>query len=275
MKNILILTDFSEHANIASEYAIELAKKATAEVNFLHLQKTPIDWVKLSKEKEKNYPDTKQAISNSKNELSKWVKKSEEKGITAHQSQIYNTTIGDMLSNTIGKDFDFIIMGSYGAKGLKEKIVGSNAQYVIRNSPIPVLILKNSIHEPIKNILFVSDFTDVSKESFHTLTGFADTIDAHIDLLFVNTNSDFKESSETKENMDNLMTHCNRKDVCTKNIIRASSIEDGVNTFIKTKPIDFLAICTHGKSALKQLFTPSIAEKLANHSELPLLSIKL
>lgn len=275
MKNILILTDFSDHANIASDYAIELAKKATAEVHFLHLQKTPVDWVKLTKEKEKNYPETKQAINHSKNELSKWVKKSEQEGITAHQSLIYNTTIGDMLSSNADKGFDFIIMGSYGAKGLKEKIIGSNAQYVIRNSPIPVLILKNSVSEPIKNILFVSDFTDVSKESFHILTGFADTIGAHIDLLFVNTHSDIKESTETKENMTNLMSHCNRKDVCTKNIIRASSIEDGVNTFIKTKPIDFLAICTHGKSGLKQLFSPSIAEKLANHSELPLLSIKL
>lgn len=56
MKKILVPTDFSDCANASSEYAIRLAKKMNAEIHFLHLQFTPVDWVKLSKEKEKLYP---------------------------------------------------------------------------------------------------------------------------------------------------------------------------------------------------------------------------
>ena len=36
---------------------------------------------------------------------------------------------------------DFIVMGSHGANGLKQ-VLGSNTQKVVRNSPVPVLVVK-------------------------------------------------------------------------------------------------------------------------------------
>ncbi len=59
MKNILVPTDFSDCAKAAEDIALEFAKKANAKIHFLHLLMTPVDWVKLSLEKEKLYPETK------------------------------------------------------------------------------------------------------------------------------------------------------------------------------------------------------------------------
>jgi len=275
MKKILIPTDFSDCANAASEYAIKLAKMAQAEIYFLHLFTTPLDWVKLSKEKEKLYPETRQAIARAKTELSKWVEKAETNGVQAQQSLAFNTGKEEILRHLNDHHHDFLVMGSHGAKGLHEKLIGSNAQQIIRNASVPVLIIKNPVLNPIKNILFVSDFTDVSRDSFHSLTHFADIIEAHIDLLFVNTPNQFTESAETSQNMDQVMTHCNREDSCTRHVINAASVEDGINDFTSENPTDLIAICTHGKSGFQQLFSPSIAEKLANHTLLPFLSIKL
>ena len=275
MKKILVPTDFFDCANAASDYAIQLAKMTNAEIHFLHLQSTPVNWVKLSKEKEKKYPDTLKANGHAKFGLNKWVKKAKANGLETEQSLIFDAGKGEVLGHLENHQHDFLVMGSHGAKGLQEKVVGSNAQQILRNATVPVLIIKKPVFNPIKNILFVSDFTDVSKDSFHTLTHFADEIDAHIDLLFVNTPKQFEESKETSQNMDNLMTHCNRAESCTRNVINASSVEEGIRGFIIEKPIDLIAICTHGKSGLRQLFSPSIAEKIANHIMLPLLSIKL
>ncbi len=41
------------------------------------------------------------------------------------------------------------------------------------------------------------------------------------------------------------------------------------------KPVDLIAICTHGRKGLQRLFSPSIAERLANQCERPLWSIRL
>ena len=58
MKNILVPTDFSETANRAADIAIAIAEKSGAEIHFLHLQITPVPWVKLDKEKEQRFPET-------------------------------------------------------------------------------------------------------------------------------------------------------------------------------------------------------------------------
>ena len=137
------------------------------------------------------------------------------------------------------------------------------------------MIIKNAISKPIKNILFVSDFTDDSKDSYYTLTHFADAIEANVDLLFVNIPNQTVDSAETVQKIETAMAHFNGEDSWTRNVINASSVEDGIERFIADNPTDLIAICTHGKSGFQQLFSPSIAEKIANHTALPLLSIKL
>ena len=52
-----------------------------------------------------------------------------------------------------------ITMGSHGASGLKEMFVGSNAEKAVRNSDVPVLVIKNN-HEDfsVDDIVFCFRF---------------------------------------------------------------------------------------------------------------------
>ncbi|WP_373524446.1 universal stress protein, partial [Aquiflexum sp.] len=59
MNKILVPTDFSDCALAAENYAFLLAKKADAELVFLHIIITPVNWSKLNKEQEDLFPDTK------------------------------------------------------------------------------------------------------------------------------------------------------------------------------------------------------------------------
>ena len=58
MKNILVPTDFSDNCNKAAKLAIEMAVLFNAEIHFLHQISTVVNWTKLSKNQEQNYPDT-------------------------------------------------------------------------------------------------------------------------------------------------------------------------------------------------------------------------
>ena len=62
MKNILVPTNFSENCVKAAQLGIEIAKLYNSEIHFLHLMKTPVDWVKLDKLKENRYPETVKKI---------------------------------------------------------------------------------------------------------------------------------------------------------------------------------------------------------------------
>lgn len=58
MKNILVPTDFSENCTKAADLGIKMAKLFNSEIHFYHLIHTPVDWVKLDKQKEKRFPET-------------------------------------------------------------------------------------------------------------------------------------------------------------------------------------------------------------------------
>ncbi len=276
MKNILVPTDFSECANCASAYAVKLASKSNAKINFLHLQDTPVDWVRLSKEKESQYPDTLHEIGLAKSLLRDLSKKADDARVKAEITMVYGMGKEVVLTYLQNHDYDFMVMGSHGAKGLSEKLIGSNAQHMIRNAEVPVLVIKNSIERDIKKIIFASDFTDVSNDSFAKVVAFADVLGAHIDMLFVKTPKQKIDAENVKSNMGKLaelvIVAGGSVDI---HQAEAETVETGIQAFANDNDTDLVAICTHGKSGLKQLFSPSIAEAVANHSYLPLLSIRL
>ncbi|MGB5929097.1 MAG: universal stress protein, partial [Cyclobacteriaceae bacterium] len=97
MNNILVPSDFSPSANRAADVAIAIAEQSGAEIHFLHLQITPVPWVKLDKEKEQRFPETLKEIGHAKNELSKLVKKAEEKGLKAEQFLVFDVGREEIL----------------------------------------------------------------------------------------------------------------------------------------------------------------------------------
>jgi nucleotide-binding universal stress UspA family protein len=274
MKKILIPTDFSECASYATQYAFELAKKLNCELEFLHVISTPVDWVKIPFENEKLYPEILDHIRIAKNELAVLEKKSKDKNIKATSSLVFNVGNEDLASYINESEYELIAIGSHGSSGIKEKVIGSNTQKIMRSSSIPVLVVKNKPEKSFTNAVFVSDFEDISKQAFHKLTALADKINMSTQLLYVNTHTSI-DADKTQSKMDKLLNFCDRAEKCSKQIINAETIEKGIQDFSTKESIDMVCICTHGKSGFKQLFSPSIAESIANHIELPLLSIKL
>jgi nucleotide-binding universal stress UspA family protein len=146
---------------------------------------------------------------------------------------------------------------------------------MLRNASAPVLTIKQAVREPVRHILFVSDFADVSREAFSPLAQLADALQARIDLLYVNTTEASVPPEEVPKNMKKVASYGQLKAGCHRHIVRASSVIEGVKQFARKKPVDLIAICTHGRKGLQRLFSPSIAERLANQCERPLWSIRL
>ena len=114
MKKILVPTDFSACALAAENYAFQLAKKADAELVFIHIINTPVDWSKLSKDQEDFFPDTKKTIVEAKSKLNELVKKALEKGILASKLLIYNKLLPLLLAlKSYLSEYEYIQNCSY------------------------------------------------------------------------------------------------------------------------------------------------------------------
>lgn len=275
MKNILVPTDFSDTASRAADIAIAIAEKSGAEIHFLHLQITPVPWVKLDKEKEQRFPETLKEIGRAKSELNKLVKKAENKGLKAEQFLVFDVGREEILKHIPFHHHDFVVMGSHGASGAKELFVGSNAQKVLRDATVPVLIIKEKSKWPVKNVVFASNFEEDVKEPFKTVVKFADLNESNIHLLYVNVPFSFEETDRSLEKMHDFHETCPRGGTCTTNIYNSLNEERGILKFSESVNADLIALTTHGRSGFFNLIGKSITENLANHADIPILSINL
>jgi nucleotide-binding universal stress UspA family protein len=274
MKNILVPTDFSDCAKAAEDIGFKIAKKANAEIHFLHLLTTPTDWVKLTLEKEKLYPETKAKIGTAKNELNELRKRAKKAGVVSKEFLVFDKNKVEITDHIEHHKHDFIIMGSHGTHGIKE-VLGSNTQKVVRNAKVPVLVLKDKLSDiNFKNIVFASTFQEDVHQSFHKVIEFADLMGAQIHLLNVNLPFHFIESDEAEENMNVFMKSCPRGN-CTINIYNALNEERGIQKFAKKINADVISLTTHGKSGFMKMISPSITESLVNHSSFPILSVNI
>ncbi len=274
MKKILVPTDFSDCARAAEEIAIEMAKKANSEIHFLHLIMTPLEWVKLPKEKEKNFPEVLAMIGRAKAELGQLKRKAEKLGLKCQIHINFDNGREEIYDHIKHHNHDFVVMGSHGTKGIRD-LIGSNTQKVVRYANIPVLVVKSKIKmNELSKILFASNFDDQAKSSFRKVIDFASFMGADIMALYVNVPGRFLETDEIESKMKNFMDDFDNAN-CSVHIYDALSVERGIIKFSERVNSGITAVATHGDRGLFNLFGSSITEKLVNHSESPVLCLNL
>lgn len=276
MKNILVPTDFSENCNKAAKLAILMAKLYNAEIHFLHLMTTPVEWTKLDKLKEKRYPETVKQIGIAKASLRELEKTAEREGLKCRTFLRYDAGQTDILEHSGHFHHDFIFTGSSGTKGLVREVTGSNVEKIVRKADVPVIVVKDKeIAFPFKEILFVSDFIEDVTEVFRNVISIAEKCDARIHLLKVNTESDFNSIEQGLTPIKEFLENFPELKNYSMHIYNETDVEAGINNFLKYKEADLIAMCTHGRTGFLSLFSGSITEGVTNHSELPVMSIKI
>ena len=142
VKNILVATDFSEHAEQAVQAAVELAKSFGAKVHVVHAFDTPIPLVTPY---EVVLPDG--FLEQARQAASKSLRAVEEKvraeGIEVHAHLAEAPAASALASAAQELDADVIVMGTRGNTGIKHVLLGSVAEHTIRLAPCSVLTVKS------------------------------------------------------------------------------------------------------------------------------------
>ncbi len=273
MKQILVPTDFSICAQRAVTAALGLANTAEAEIHFLHITNIPVDWQGMS-DSEKIYPEVTEKIKRLNLQLDRLVEEARKLGYTSHKHLVFNRDYRAILDHIALNEIDLVVMGSRGASGLKEWLVGSNTQKIVRLSPVPVLVVKDEGPEEFKinHLVFVSDFEDEVMEQFKAYLEFVRQLGAKISLLFINTPENFTDTLTTKIKMGNYAMHAPGL-VENTYIFNHYSFSRGLKAFCEEHQADALGMITHGSHSKMHLFNSSLTESVVNHIPLPVLTM--
>jgi nucleotide-binding universal stress UspA family protein len=276
MKRILVPVDFSKEAECAAKVAASIAKRTGSEIYLVHMLELPVTTIDPAEMNTiGSEPQIIYFMKLAHDKFDKFKQLPFFKGLRVIESIQFQHAFSGIISESEKNMIDLIVMGSQGASGLQEMFIGSNTEKVVRRSKVPVLVIKKGVDDfVVKDMIFASDFNKESKSTFHRVISFAELFDAKIHLLYINTIHNFNTTKNIESRMANFMDDFDF-DNYTTNIYNDISIEKGILSYARDIDADLIALNTHGRSGLSQLFNGSIGQELANHALRPVITFKL
>ncbi len=275
IKNILVPTDFSKCSVYAVKVAAQLAKKLDATVHLLHVIETPVVAYDAGMVNFESLPQAMFMKELADDNLKNLLSESFLKGIKIESKIEYDAIYKRINQYVEDQKVDLIVMGSHGAKGFNEIVLGSNAERVVRYSSCPVLTVKQEYANfDVKNILIASNFYNEADTMFKAFKQFTALFNADLHFVRVNTPINFETTPESHEKMDKFARRHHIEEY-SFGIYNDQTEEDGILNYADEINADLLVMGTHGRTGLAHLIKGSIAEDLLNHSKRAVLSIKI
>ncbi len=264
IKKILLPTDFSSHAKLAVQHAIALFGMNGVEYTLLNLYHEPhaaatsmISLVDL-------------AMQDSRNSLLEEVEYFKERyGESLHINHLSEYGEGGKQITVIAKRYhhDMVVMGSKGASGLKEVLIGSVAAETMKNATVPVLMVPDGEWEKPSHILVAVD-ESTNEVLLNQVRDFAQIFQAKLNFLRVNV-GDLVTSSGAVVN--------SRPDFLLENELFSEVFSEdpvqGILQFSEENNVDLLVMFPGNHSFFERLFKRSNTGRVAMHSKIPMLSL--
>jgi len=277
MKKILVPTDFSKTASIATDVAFDIAKKSGASIVLLHVIEEATGGsfnvegqVSYSNATDKLF--TLKMIEKAKAQMMKAVKDPRYADVKVDGELRIGNPYHGMRTIITEHKIDLIVMGTTGRTDLSEVIIGSNTEKVIRYSHCPVLtIQKKPVTTEFKNIVYATAMSKDEELFSRIIKKTQGYYDSTIHLVRINTPGDFQRDYVVKDYMAKFAKSLGLKNY-TLNIFNDLSIEEGVIRFADQIDADMIGMATHGRSGFAHVIAGSVAEEVASHAKRPVLT---
>jgi nucleotide-binding universal stress UspA family protein len=269
MKKLLVPCDFSHQALNAFQFALDIAAKSPGStVHLLHVVELPVLHDSVLMPVLSFEQDLMEELKEKANKEFAIVEKNYNKDKVKVVSEVQFGKVSDMIVRYCkDQEIDILIMGSHGASGARELFIGSNAEKIVRHSPVPVLVVKDYFKGPIKNIVFPNTLETEHQENLvMKVKDLQHFFGAHLHILWVNTPLNFTTDTETNKRLEQFVKRFQFKNY-TINIYNHLSAEEGIVDFAKAQDASMIAMGTHGRRGIAHMFYGSLTESLVNHTD--------
>jgi len=277
MKKILLPTDFSDNAQNAINYTLNLYKDESCTFYLLNTY-TPIIYSYDYQMNAGGYlgeiADVVRDNSIRKlNEVEETIK--EKFNNPKHHFEIvssFNLLTDEIKDKLEQFSIDLIVMGTKGATGAKEILFGSNTIHIIQKVKCPVLAIPDGhFFEEPKEILFPTDYkVDYSTKQLESLNSIATLFDSRVHVLHVSHDVDLtKIETKNKEKLEDLLLDVKHASYSVEDQV----IPQAINEFQKSTYVQLLMMVNNKHSFFENLFFKPVINQIGFHLNIPFLVI--
>lgn len=278
MKNILLPTDFSQNADNALTFAVEIARLVRGNLILFHSYSVQLIDPNMPAEIYLSaYQEEEKTAKESLEELKQRIVQNnrDETGAELFTTEAV-VSQGLVVDETLSmiKDFkiDLVVMGTHGASGITELILGSNTASVIELSPVPVLAIPhNRPYRDITNVVYAYDDIKSGLPSFRKLLEFAEIYNADITLLHIIDSA--KDTVELNKREFEKIKSATSYEKLKLELVMEENVIEGINEYVNTNDVDVLAMTIKKRNLFDRIFNKSLTKKMAYHTRIPLLAL--
>lgn len=276
MKRVILPTDFSDNAYNAIQYALNLYKEKECAFYLLHTYTPAIyhsEYMLHSPGQiglgDLYQTDTMTQLEELRDHINREYKNPKH---TFFLHSAFNTLVDEILDTIENEKADLVIMGTQGATGAKEILIGTNSVHVIKKATCPIILVPSSFeYEKPKEILFPTDYeVDYRQEHLKELVEIARDNISRIEMLHVSQGLDLNEEQLTnKKKLDAILTNVAHlfHDLPQQQIITA------INNFQLKMRKNLLVMIQNKHTFLERLFIEPVIKKIGFHVTIPFMVI--
>ncbi len=272
-KTILVPTDFSEEAQKAIDYGLLLAQKLQINIILLHafhlnimidMNGQSYSTSEMSKELEEiNAEKLASTLASLKRQYPH---------IRIDSIQSMGLLVDVVKEICENQQIDLVVMGTKGASGIEEYILGTNTALVVEGVQCPVLVVpsKNVVGD-FKKILYATDFLFEDIENIKQVSTLAKVFNATLQVVHITQNT-IDEKYVQKWFIDICEDQCDYDSLSFKSIPRQHDTMTTLNSLIDHDKIDLVVMNSSGKNFIKRMFSGSLTQKMTYHTKIPFLA---
>lgn len=280
MKTIIVPTDFSEQAGYALDLAVQIARRSSAKVLLLNVIEgmRSFSFNTMGEAESATGEEAfviRKLIDQTRENLYD-VKSKPEYADVEIESLVEMGNPYQSIGSVVGEhNAELIVMGTKGASGVEEVMIGSNTERVVRYAKCPVVTIKEKLElDTIKKIVFATNLSEDQTEVVERVKNMQKQLDAELHLIKVNTPNNFHTQRQAAEEFKKYLEIHQFENVHT-HVYNEATEEDGIIYFAEDLGACMIAIATHGRTGVLHLLSGSIAEDLVNHSRLPVWTMSM
>ncbi|PIB25547.1 universal stress protein [Maribacter sp. 4G9] len=274
MKHILIPTDFSENSWNALEYAIYFFKYEYCSFYILHvgeLSKSEIKNNSFVFPRKTSSPVIREKLKSLFERIAD-VSTNDKHHFLALQD--YGNFIDIVRKTVEAKKIDLIVMGTKGASGIMETIVGSNTGDVIAKVLCNVLVIpENASFITPQKIAFPTDYNlYYTYPILKTITELLRITNANLRVFNVEQ-FNIPLTDQQEKNKDYLKDYLEETFPKSHSFysVKSKDIKSSILNFVSDNQIDMLTMVAKNLNFLQQILFDTTIEKLSFHTTIPML----
>lgn len=272
MKTILVPTDFSNVANNALDYALDLATYTKSRIILFHAYQVPVptgDVPVMLVSPQELEKENKHRIEELRKKVT--TRLQDPKMIETVVSSGF--AVEEILDQARKCSADLIVMGVTGSGKISEVLLGSNATAVLSGTQIPVLIVpeRARFRKPEKLVLAYDYESGIREHQIKHIQEVSQLFKSKILVLDVVKPNDEPTSNTAIAGLrvEQALSGIEHSVYFPEGI----DVEDSINKFVDTYQADWLVMLPREHSLLSRLFQRSNTKKLTFHTHVPLLSL--